>query len=315
MSEKTSTDVLIVIDSSYFRYFTAFGTISKFQKDYSEEAAVWIKPIEECDQSNLPNLLNCETFKRLLVKQTMRRLETIDYIAKANFQDAMDSADKIDIIFAMDDRLKNNFRLALYPSYKGQRKLIKRQFNIFAITDYITDIIFKDLDVESKYGYQMVKVPGAEGDDVIATTLMNFKDRYAQVMLVASDHDFLQIDGVRQFDMLGKEIKRELGGNEVSADEFLLGKILMGDKSDNIQQVFSKCGPKTAYKLVKDKELLKKKLQESQDAVKQFSLNKKIISFSEIPEELSRAIIEEVNNKVYDRRAISSTDLSQFMNW
>ena len=56
----------------------------------------------------------------------MRRLETIDYIAKANFQDAIDSADKVDIIFAMDDRLKNNFRLALYPSYKGQRKLIKR---------------------------------------------------------------------------------------------------------------------------------------------------------------------------------------------
>ena len=150
---KNTNDFLCVIDASYFRYFIAFGAVSKFQKDFPEEASVWIKPPEECDQNNLPNLLNCDTFKRILVKQTMKRLETIDYIAKANFQNELDCADKIDIVFAMDDRLKNNFRLALYPSYKGQRKLIKRSYNVFAITDYITDIIFKDLDVENRYGY------------------------------------------------------------------------------------------------------------------------------------------------------------------
>lgn len=90
----------------------------------------------------------------------------------------------------------------------------------------------------------------------------------------------------------------------------------MGDKSDNISQVFSKCGPKTALKLVLDKEELKKRLHESQDAAKQFLLNKKIISFNEIPKELTKAIIEKVNVEVYDRRAKSSqTSLSEFMNW
>lgn len=53
--------------------------------------------------------------------------------------------------------------------------------------------------------------------------------------------------------MSGKEIRRTLGNEEVTADEFLLGKILMGDKSDNITQVLPKCGPKTALKLVRDK--------------------------------------------------------------
>lgn len=313
---KSTNDFLCVIDASYFRYFIAFGAVSKFQKDFLEEASVWIKPPEECDQKNLPNLLNCDTFKQILVKQTMKRLETVDYIAKANFQDELDCADKIDIVFAMDDRLKNNFRLALYPAYKGQRKLIKRSYNVFAITDYITDIIFKDLDVENRYGYHFVKVPGAEGDDVIATTLMNFKDRYATTMLIASDRDFLQIEGVREFDMLGREVKRTLGDQEVTADEFLLGKILMGDKSDNISQVFKKCGPKTALKLVKDKAELRKRLNESQDASKQFLLNKKIISFKEIPKELTDAIIEKVNIEVYDRRAKNAgTSLSDFMSW
>lgn len=134
----------------------------------------------------------------------------------------------------MDDRLKNNFRLGLYPTYKGQRRLVKRSYDVYAIKDHVINVIFKELDLENKYGYHLIKVAGAEGDDVIAVTLMNFKDRYKTVLLISSDHDYLQIDGVHQYDMSGKEIKRTLGGENVSADEFLLGKILMGDKSDNI---------------------------------------------------------------------------------
>lgn len=310
------TDFCIIIDTSYWRYFTVYGAVSEFQKRYPDEASLWIKKPDETDQEHLPNLLNCDHFKVLLKKQVMKRLETIDYIAKANFQAEIDNADKIDIIFAMDDRLKNNFRLSLYPTYKGQRKLVKKSYDVFALTDYISNVVFKELDVENKYGYHFIKVEGAEGDDVIATILMNFKDRYANILLLASDHDYLQIDNIHQFDLLGREVKRTLGDEEVTADQFLLGKILMGDKSDNISQVFKKCGPKTALKLVKDKDLLKQKLNESQDAIKQFQLNKKIISFKEIPSELTKKIIEKVNVEIYDRRAIrSETNLSDFMNW
>ena len=138
-----------------------------------------------------------------------------------------------------------------------QRKLVKRSYKLYNIMDYIRDVIFKEENVEGRFGYHFIKVPGAEGDDVIATTLLNFKDRYSNIMLIASDHDYLQIDGIAQFNLEGKQIVRDLGGTIVSAPEYLLGKILMGDKSDNICQVFKKCGPKTALKLVKDKEMLK----------------------------------------------------------
>lgn len=66
--------------------------------------------------------------------------------------------------------------------------------------------------------------------------------------------------------MKGNEVVRELGDVPVTAKEFLLGKILMGDKSDNIPQVFKKCGPKKALKLVRDIATLKKMLEESQDS-------------------------------------------------
>lgn len=316
MNNSATTDFLIVVDGSYFLRHACQGAVTLFAHDYPEEAKVWIKPAEEVDQSNLPNLLNCDKFKRVLKQHTMRKLERLDWIAKSNFQNELDCANKIDILFAMDDRLKNNFRLSLYPTYKAHRKLVKRSYNVYKIMDYIKDILFKEENVEERYGYHFVKVAGAEGDDVIATTLMNFKDRYAHILLIASDHDYLQIDGISQFNLDGKEIVRDLGGTIVTAPEYLLGKILMGDKSDNICQVFKKCGPKTALKLVKDRDALKTRLAESQDAREQFQLNKKIIAFSEIPKALSDEIVKAVNVEIYDRRALNSgVNLADFMNW
>lgn len=307
--------VLICIDGSYFGYFILFGAVGEFQRKEPELASTWIKPPEDCDQQNLPNLLNCEEFKTILKKMTMKRIETIDWIAKENFQNEIDIASGIDIVFAMDDRVSYSFRKKLYPEYKAQRALVKRSYQLQPIKDYIVNVLFKELEVEEKHGYRIVKVEGAEGDDVIATTLMNLKDKYLASMLVASDHDFLQIDGVREFDLFGKEAKRDLGGEEVSAEDYLLGKILMGDKSDNIKQVFPKCGPKTALKWTRDRAALRTVLKESQDAASRYLLNKKIISFKEIPAELSSVILEKVNTALYTNEQINSSaiDLRYFM--
>lgn len=314
MDDKKSK-FLVCIDASYFSYFILFGAVSEFQKKEPELASIWIKDPDLCDQKNLPNLLNCEEFKSILKKLTMKRIETVDLIARDNFQNELDMATGIDIVFAMDDRVSYSFRKKLYPEYKAQRALVKRSFQLQPLKDYIVNVLFKELEVEEKHGYKIVKVEGAEGDDVIATTLLNLKDKYLASMLIASDHDFLQIDGVREFDLFGKEAKRDLGGEEVSAEDYLLGKILMGDKSDNIKQVFSKCGPKTALKWTKDRAALKTTLKESQDAASRYILNKKIISFKEIPSDLSSAILEKVNTALYENEQVnnSTIDLRNFM--
>ena len=215
----------------------------------------------------------------------------------------------------MDDRLKKNFRLEAYPQYKANRLLVKRQYRLQPIKDYIQNVLFKELDVEDAFGYRLVKVEGAEGDDVIATAIKDLAPQYAGSVLIASDHDFLQIDGVREFDLFGKEAKRELGGESVSASDFLLGKILMGDRSDNIKQVFAKCGPKTALKYVKDKAALKKMLEESQESASRFLLNKKLISFDEMPSELRDSIKRTLNEKLYREAAINGGSLKDFMDW
>jgi len=108
-----------------------------------------------------------------------------------------------------------------------------------------------------------VTVEGAEGDDVIAVIMKYFAEDYIGSILISSDRDFLQLDNVREFDLFGKEAVRKLGKDIVSAEDFLLGKILMGDKSDNIPQVFMRCGPATALSLVKNRDELGRKLAES----------------------------------------------------
>ena len=314
--ENDQKKFLICIDASYFAYVCLFASIKTFTEKHPDDAAYWIKPAEECDQKNLPNILNCDNYKKVLMKQVMWKLENVEEVAKANFQNEMDECDVIDVVFAMDDKLSNSFRKALYPEYKAHRALVKRQFQLQPIKDYIFDVIFKELDVEHENGYHLIKVEGAEGDDVIATTMMKLRANYVGMMLIASDHDFLQIDGIREFDLFGKEAKRDLGGEIVSAKDYLVGKILMGDRSDNIQQVFTRCGPKTALKWTKDKEALKKTLKEDHSLASRYLLNKKMIDFDSIPQDLSRKILEAVNESLYKNVCLNKSkhsDWSEFM--
>ena len=293
-----------------------FGSARDFIENYSDEASLWLKPADETDQDNLPDILNCDLYKKLLKKFVMRRLESVENIARENFQNEIDEADVIDIVFAMDDNLTHSFRKALYPEYKSQRAMIKRQFKLQPVKDYIVNVLFKELNIQELYGYKIIKVEGAEGDDVIATTLMKLKDDYTSMMLIASDHDFLQIDGLREFDLFGKEAQRDLGGEIVSAKDYLLGKILMGDRSDNIKQVLTRCGPKTALRWTKDKESLKKVLKEDQSLATRYLLNKKMISFECIPHELSDKIVREVNEALHRDVVLNKNkidDWSQFM--
>lgn len=310
-----SNKILVVIDGSYFMYFTCFSAISEFQKKDPINAKIWIKDAEEVDQNNLPDLISCESFRRILKKAAMRKCEVLDYYLKGHFQDQIDTADSIDFVFAMDDFVKNNFRKQIYPEYKAQRKLAKKSFDMFKVQNYLMNVIFKELEVEEKYGYHFIKVEGAEGDDVVATIFKNIGKDYMLNVLFASDRDFIQLENVHQINLFGKEVECIVADEKVTPQEYLLTKILLGDGADNISQVFAKVGPKRALKLIRDKETLKTKLKEDQDAAKQFKLNKELISFDMIPKELNDRILEKVNIELYKNEILNEEkiDLRDFM--
>ena len=91
-------------------------------------------------------------------------------------------------------------------------------------------------------------------------------------------------------------------------------KAIEGDKSDNIESVFTRVGPKKALNLARDLESLKNKLKEDQTAAKRFSLNKKLIAFTEIPKQLTESIIEKANMLLYKNEALNDDGFDN-LNW
>lgn len=296
---------LVVVDASYWFYVTLFRTVSDFSKKDSIEAKYWLKPANEVDQHNLPDILGCEVFKRILKKTVMKKCEVLDWYLKSNFQDQIDLVDKVDIVFAMDDFTTKSFRHDIYPAYKAQRKLIQRQFDIFKVRNYVFNVLFKELELEDKFGYKFVSVDGAEADDIIAITMSKCSDDYMLKVLFASDHDFVQLENIKQINLFGKDVECKLADVEVTPQEYLLSKILLGDSADNISKVFKNYGPKKVLKLIKDKDKLKQMLAEDQNATYQFQLNKRLISFNEIPKELVDKIKEKVNCLLYSNDSLN----------
>lgn len=295
------SDILVLIDGSYFLYYVIFGAVNKYIENYKLEASTMIKPAEETDQENLPDLLVSDAFKKELKTSTIKRCEMIDFLLKKNFQNEIDTCNNIDILFVMDDRLVNSFRKEIYPEYKAQRKLAKKSYKVYNLKDYVVDVLFNELNICQEYGYKIIKVTGAEGDDVIACSLMNFNDYMCRI-LFASDHDFLQLENVNQFDLRGNKVEQKLTfkGEQIvlTPNQVLFMKLILGDGSDGIPGIGYKIGPVKAYKFYNDKEKFKTFLKEHQDAAKQFMLNKKLISFKEMPTELSASIINDVSEKI-----------------
>ena len=237
----SNNKVLVVTDFSNWLYYTIYGCTSAWMKTSSN--AINIKKADETDQDNLPDILAYSDYRRMLNNYVHKRLDTVNWIAKQNHQDAIDSCDDIDVIFTMDDSISNNFRKQKYPGYKAQRKLVKKQYDVDKIKDYITDVIIPSLNLEKEYGYIFVKVPGCESDDIIASIMRNFND-YVCRILISSDHDFLQLDNVYQYDMAGNSISRKVCETDLDSKSFLLWKIIRGDISDNIARVFKGVGEK-----------------------------------------------------------------------
>ena len=169
--------------------------------------------------------------------------------------------------------------------------------------------MFYYLGLCEEYSAKQLMCGCAEGDDVIAVMTKYFLDNTKDdVIIISCDKDMVQLyndrvsivtaDGTIRTpkDELEHAIKTKINGN-VSANDFLLFKILIGDSSDGIPNVKSGIGPKKAYKYVSDRNELKKLLKEDITIADSFLRNKRLISMQEIPKEIHTLILEEFNKE------------------
>ena len=295
---------LIAIDGSYMQYHSIFRAIRLWTKKNRLESKMYLTPREDGTQSNL---INSDTFKTELYNSFLHTCYVIPEIIERNYEyyRGFDIKGYATIVFCVDDFTSNGFRKTIYEDYKGGRveARAKNPYSIGKIKQYF-NVIFDQSDIWNRCGYKYAFVEGAEADDIIFKLMTNYKDEYENKIVISSDKDLLQIPDIHQYDLNDKLISREgYYGDLLTAKEYLLRKVLIGDGSDNIPQVFPRVGPARAEELVKNPDLLKERLGRDEEGLKQFKINLQLMDISKMPKELSDRIDAKLAEIMHDETA------------
>lgn len=149
----------------------------------------------------------------------------------------------------------SRYRKEIFPDYKGNRRE-KYKDQSQEDKEYM-EAFFNELvaclDLLESKGYPVFRYQGVEADD-IAAYLVDNMDSYLinHIWLISSDRDWdlLIRDSVSRFSYITrKEQTVENWDNDVSIDQYLSYKCLVGDPGDNIPGIKG-IGPKRAKDLI-----------------------------------------------------------------
>lgn len=250
----------ILIDSSYFIFYRFYALLN------------WWKLAK--DQDNIEEIISSDEFSEKFINTFSNKLNEIE--KKLKIKNAIK-------IVAKDCPRKDIWRNSLIENYKGGRNDKKNAF-----CKKFFKLVYKNKLFENNNFKTILSHDTLEADDCIAITTKHIIEsyKYANVWIIANDMDYLQLSNDRVNIINLKYINladKKSSCHDADCDKFC--KIVCGDKSDNIKGIFNKCGIKTAIKLYKDKEMFKEKLKDKQ-VYNKYILNKKLIDFNEIPQEL-----------------------------
>jgi 5'-3' exonuclease len=268
LQEMSSRPTFIFIDGSYFCFYRYHSLLTWWKNAYPEEKDVLQDPYQ--------NEKFVDKFKKTF----------IDNVQKIPKSLKLDKSINPIIIIGKDCKRENIWRNELFPNYKGNRTNGPED-------GFMGGPFFK-MTYDEKLFIQggartILTHPKLEADDCIAITVKHLLNTYpmCNIYIITSDKDYLQLaeERVQLYNLAFKKLTEQKScTGDSSCDLFC--KILTGDTSDNIPSVFPKCGPKTAIKYFENRDLLEKKLHESEIYRNAYKLNKTIIDFNNIPEEL-----------------------------
>jgi len=257
----------IFVDGSYYNFYRYYALMQWWKNAYPEE------PLEDPYQN--------EKFVEKFKKTHVEKLKEIPKKLKLNKNLNI----KPILIVGKDCKREDIWRNKLFPNYKANRANGTED-------GFMGGPFFKmayEEDLFKKGGAKAIlKHPSLEADDCIAISVKYLIKRYPEcsIYIITSDRDYLQLNAhnVNLYNLTFKNIaenKSSTGNSQMDLEI----KIIMGDTSDNIPSVFPKCGPKTAQKCIDDPEFFKKKMDKP-EYYAQYELNKQLVNFDNIPEEL-----------------------------
>jgi 5'-3' exonuclease len=214
-----------------------------------------------------------------------------------------------DMIICLEGR--KNWRYETFQYYKHKRKADKETSDVDWDALYVT-MEETVQDLINHFPYTVMRVFRTESDDTIAVLARCINE---PSVIISSDKDFLQLlalPNVSQYDPRKESFKKL----EVTPEEFLIEHCLVGDRSDSIPNILSPDDFFLHADGVRQKSITAKYKEEflgrlrrkelTEEEVKNFKRNSKLINLAEIPKDIKVAILEEYSNYVIkgDRKTL-----------
>jgi 5'-3' exonuclease len=177
-----------------------------------------------------------------------------------------------------------SWRKEYFENYKSTRKHNKEIDDVF---NYTYNSILNNKD---NIKYNIIQIDHLEADDIIAVMSNKLCNKYS-VTIVSEDKDYYQIlDPDKDIKIININKKEHLFDKSKSK-QFLLEKILYGDKSDNIPNI--RVG-RNKKKLLTDPLLLESMMTNNKEFKIQFELNRMLIDFDYISKKYINQIEKEI---------------------
>lgn len=263
----SNSSPVILLDTSYFIFYRYFSTLKWFQ-------------FQDKD-INYEEITNNPLFMNAFYKHVLQDFKKLCKKHKTNLSQ---------IILCCDCSRDRIWRNKYHDNYKGLR-VQSVTFNPSIFLKFYEYIEAQQKD----WGLHLLTYDELEADDIVylVKTKIQLVQPEIKLVVITNDNDYLQIQDEYTIihNMTGKGLnlsKRSCGDPKKD----LKIKLIMGDKSDNINSIHTGIGPKTATKLCElpDDEfeayLIKNNCKEN------YEKNKKMVDFSEIPIELIESFQE-----------------------
>ena len=272
-----ATRKMLFVDASYFVFYRYFATYNWFR----------LQDTAKNGNDELSNdLINNKTF---VAKYEKVFEDTVKKLVK-QYSVAWDN-----VVFFKDSPRMHVWRNDIFEEYKAARET-SATFNADVFQYTFAHLLPK---LAQKLGFKMLQCDRLEADDLIAIVkgVVRAKMPCIKITIITNDNDYVQLydDHTSIVNLQGKELKDRVGldgDSKAAAREYLLKKVIMGDKSDCIPSIKKKVGPKTADKLAKDPVALQALFDKHPEAKQQFDLNKTLIDMTCIPQDLEKAVLD-----------------------
>lgn len=225
-----------------------------------------------------------------------------------------------DLVLACDGQ--NYWRRKIFPQYKANRKRDREE------SGYDWSAIFEALsavreELNAVFPYPVIRVEGAEADDIIAALaewsqtndLSGMLEDPKPFLIISGDHDFIQLQKYRNVAQYSP-IQKKFVKPERSPESYVIEHIIRGDAGDGIPNILS--DDNCLVEGRRQKPILTKKLEEwirdpntmPSDSIfhTNYQRNKALVDFTCIDRDIKESIINTFVSQ-------PQKDRSQLMNY